>query len=104
MNLSSESDLLDGELWSDDPWDQGIECKARSQKSNIRAKTSAVSASSLEKPNYAGVRKYVAHMLEELRQEYPEALDKELRAIAIRRWHEITEIERRGKSWQLYKC
>lgn len=95
MEWSSESDLLDGEQWSEDPWEPDTECKAQPNQPRT-LKTGAVSGSVLEKPNYTGVRKYVAHFQEALRQEYPEAADKELRAIATRRWHEITETERRG--------
>jgi len=88
--VSSESDLLDGESWNSPP--VTVQEISRSP-SPVVIKTPV---SLLEKANYAGVRKYVAHILPELTIEYPKATEKELRAMATRRWHDLSEADRKG--------
>lgn len=96
QQFSSESELLDGEQWDDSPiHDAHITPKDATIDEPIESSTFA-------KPNYAGVRKYVTHVLEELRQDYPGSTDIDLRAIATRRWHEMTETERKRKLFLVF--
>lgn len=88
--VSSESDLLDGESWESPP--ELFEERSRSPS----PVTIKASVSTFEKANYAGVRKYVAHVLPELTKEYPKATEKDLRAMATRRWHDLSEAERKS--------
>jgi hypothetical protein len=96
--ISTESDLLDGERYSDyeETPAQTMGSPPISQPAKPQFMHSASAAKKFQKPNFQGVRKYVAAVMEELQTEYPDSSDKELRALATRRWHDLTEDERIG--------
>lgn len=95
--VSTESDLLDGERYSDfeEPLNETETVGAPSMSSSTRP-PSIQSSKKFQKPNFQGVRKYIAAVLEELQSEYPDYSEKELRALATRRWHDLSEDERIG--------
>lgn len=99
IELSSESDLLDGEHWSDE--EENLKISRPEIKAKDAGKSSAVSipkqsSRNFEKADFSGVRKYITNVLDNLRNEYPDYTDKDLRAMATRRWREMTESERKG--------
>lgn len=93
-SMEPESDLLDGEHWSDE---ENLQVKVKEKSKNAPKSIAALKSKTISgPPNYAGVRKYVQTEFGSLKEEYPEASDKEIRAMATRRWHELTEAQRTG--------
>lgn len=93
--FSTESDLLDGERWSDEET-ESVPVGQPELKSPHPVTAKVTTPTTFQKPNFAGVRKYIAEVMKDLQLEYPHSSDKELRSMATTRWHGLTEPERIG--------